>query len=239
MLKKLHLSYGQFALLTAAAVSAKVLSLPFFGRYAQRFGTRRLLWIGGLGIVPLSGLWLVSSNFWYLMVLQITGGVAWAAYELAMFLLFFETIDAKERTGTLTIYNVGNALATVGGSLLGWGMLKLLGETQSAYLALFVASSFCRIGALVLLARVTGVFDTFRRSIPVVMRTVSIAPGMGSIDRPILPSIPGRARQPITSLPIVSTAPVAANADVVPAPKHIVVPLPKMAAASTSTSVAS
>jgi MFS family permease len=240
MLKKLHLSYGEFALLTAAAVSAKVLSLPFFGRYAQRAGTRRLLWIGGLGIVPLSGLWLVSNDFWYLMVLQITGGVAWAAYELAMFLLFFETIDAKERTGVLTIYNVGNALATVGGSLVGWTMLKLLGETQSAYLALFVASSFCRIGALVLLARVTGVIDAFRRTIPVVMRTVAISPGMGSIDRPILSSIPGRQRTAITSLPIVSTAAASASADVVPAPKHMPTTQPRLAtAASTTASVAS
>ena len=33
MLKKLHLSYSSFAILTAAAVTAKVISLPFFGRY--------------------------------------------------------------------------------------------------------------------------------------------------------------------------------------------------------------
>jgi MFS family permease len=190
MLKKLHLSYGGFAILTAAAVTAKVIALPFFGRYAQRAGTRKLLWIGGLGIVPLSALWWVSDNFAYLMVLQIVGGVAWAAYELAMFLLFFETIDARERTGVLTIYNLGNALATVGGSLAGWAFLKAMGETQQAFLMLFLLSSCCRIGALVLLARVTGVLDVVRRTIPVVMRIVSVNPAMGSIDRPILSSMP-------------------------------------------------
>lgn len=245
MLKKLHLSYGSYAILTAAAVSAKVISLPFFGRYAQRAGTRRLLWIGGLGIVPLSAGWLVSDNFAYLMTLQIVGGVAWAAYELAMFLLFFETIDARERTGVLTIYNVGNALATVAGSLLGWGLLRALGETQSAYHALFVISSLSRIGALVLLARVTGLMDHFRRSIPVVMRLVSINPTMGSIDRPILPSIPEEsaatvARQPVELLPSEPLRPAAAALIVHP-PEPRMAPLPNLsgslAAASANASV--
>lgn len=203
MLKKLHLSYGTFAILTAAAVSAKVLSLPFFGRFAQRCGTKRLLWIGGLGIVPLSGLWLVSDNFYYLMFLQIIGGVAWAAYELAMFLLFFETIDARERTGVLTIYNVGNAFATMCGSLIGWAFLKSMGETQQAFLTLFLISSLARVGALVLLARVTGVMAAVRRSLPMVLRLTSINPTMGSIDRPILPSMPAEPQPP---QPVIVTA---------------------------------
>jgi MFS family permease len=209
MLKKLHLSYSTFAILTAAAVTAKVISLPFFGRVAQRAGTKKLLWIGGLGIVPLSGLWWFSSNFYYLMFLQIIGGVAWAAYELAMFLLFFETIDARERTGVLTIYNVGNALATVGGSLAGWAFLTLMGQSQQAFLMLFVLSSCCRVGALVLLARVTGLMDAVRRSVPVVMRLVSINPEMGSIDRPILSSMPSDepSPAPAVSMPVIAVEP--------------------------------
>lgn len=221
MLKKLHLSYSSFAILTAAAVTAKVISLPFFGRFAQRSGTKKLLWIGGLGIVPLSGLWLVSDNFYYLMALQIVGGVAWAAYELAMFLLFFETIDARERTGVLTIYNLGNALATVGGSLIGWAFLVSMGETQQAFLTLFLLSSFCRVGALVLLARVTGVLDVVvRHAVPVVMRIVSVNPAMGSIDRPILSSIPEEK----------PAAPAAASAPIIVEPQHKpAVPMPVMA----------
>ena len=50
-----------------------------------------MLWIGAVGIVPLAGGWWVSSNFLYLMALQLVGGASWGAYELAVFLLFFET----------------------------------------------------------------------------------------------------------------------------------------------------
>jgi hypothetical protein len=187
ILKKLHISYGGFALLTAAALAAKVISLPYFGKFAQKAGTRRLLWIGGLGIVPVSGLWLVSDSFTYLILLQIVGGVGWAAYELAMFLLFFETIDAKERTSVLTVFNVGNALATVVGSLIGWGLLKALGETQQAYLALFLISSLARAATLLQLARVSGVFHAY--VVPLFTRGVSVSPAVGCVDRPILPSI--------------------------------------------------
>jgi len=102
----------------------------------------------------------------------------------------FETIDARERTGVLTIYNLGNALATVSGSLAGWALLVWMGQTKEAFLTLFLLSSCCRVLALILLARVTGVLDAVRRTIPVVMRVVSVNPAMGSIDRPILSSIP-------------------------------------------------
>jgi MFS family permease len=229
MLKKLHLSYGSFAILTAAAVTAKVVSLPFFGRYAQRAGTRKLLWIGGLGIVPLSGLWWVSDHFAYLMALQIIGGVAWAAYELAMFLLFFETIDARERTGVLTIYNVGNAFATMAGSLLGWAFLNWMGQSQQAFLTLFLLSSCCRVLALVLLARVTGVLDVVvRHAMPVVMRITSINPAMGSIDRPILSSMP--EEQPIVrTLPATAAVPTAPMIDPLHKPA---MPAPVLAAKS-------
>jgi MFS family permease len=229
MLKKLHLTYSSFALLTAIAVTAKVLSLPFFGRLAQRAGAKKLLWIGGVGIVPMSGLWWVSSDFYYLIFLQIIGGVAWAAYELAMFLLFFETIDARERTGVLTIYNVGNALATVSGSLVGWAFLTWMGQSQEAFLSLFLISSCCRVAALVLLARVTGVtvvMDAVRRSMPVVMRLVSINPEQGAIDRPILSSMPSD-EMPLSKPPL-----PAAIAQPAPRPAAVTPPLPVPSAAA-------
>ena len=38
-------------------------------------------------------------------------GAAWGAYELALVLLFFETIPEAERTSLLTLYNVANSAA--------------------------------------------------------------------------------------------------------------------------------
>jgi len=156
MLRSLEMSYGAYVSLIAVSFAAKALALPAFGTVAHRFGSRKLLWIGGLGIVPISSLWLISSSYWFLFCVQIAAGVTWAAYELAMFLLFFEAIRPEERTSVLTSYNLANAVATAAGSLLGAGLLAYFGRTPPTYLLLFALSSAARglaIGGLVRVGR--------------------------------------------------------------------------------------
>jgi len=187
MLAQLHLSYGQYVWLIASSVVSRIAVLPLLGRYAHNSGARRLLWAGGLAITPLSAFWLVSDSVAYLTGLQLVAGVAWGAYELGMFLMFFETIPRHERTSLLTIYNAGNALAMVTGSLVGAVLLKLLGEVVTSYLVLFALSAVTRGLALVLLLRVPEVaFQAVRPA----TRTLAVRPEEGAFEAPILPSIP-------------------------------------------------
>ncbi|MFN0055569.1 MAG: MFS transporter [Planctomycetales bacterium] len=144
MLGQLKISYLDYVGLLATSFLAKIIMLPACGRLAARFGARRLLWIGGIGIIPVSGMWLYASAYWQLVLLQFVGGMVWAAYELAMFLLFFETVRREERTSILTIFNLGNAVALVIGALIGGGVLKWLGASRETYLFLFGLSSFAR-----------------------------------------------------------------------------------------------
>jgi MFS family permease len=185
MLGHLKLSYAEYAMLVASAFLAKIVALPAIGKMASRYGARKLLWFGGIGIIPLSGMWLISNSYPYLLALQVVGGVAWAAYELAMFLLFFETIKPQERTSMLTTFNCANSAATAIGSLLGWAMLVTWGRHPHAYLALFAASSIARLGTLVLLGRIRA---TPAGPKPLGMRTLALRADDGSIDRPILGS---------------------------------------------------
>ncbi len=119
MLGPLEFSYANYVTLIAISFAAKAIALPAFGALRTRWGARRLLTLGGIGLVPLAGCWCVSDNFYWLCAVQIVAGAAWAAYELAMFLLFFETMPAEERTSLLTTFNFAHALATAAGSLLG------------------------------------------------------------------------------------------------------------------------
>jgi predicted MFS family arabinose efflux permease len=157
MLGPMQLSYGAYVALIATSFAAKALALPACGRLAQRLGTHRLLWLGGLGIVPVSGLWIISNSFVFLLGVQVLAGVTWAAYELAMLLLFFETIRPQERTSVLTFYNLANSMATAAGSLLGGACLLYWGKNEPVYLVLFGLSSVGRALALVVLARVSRV----------------------------------------------------------------------------------
>jgi MFS family permease len=186
MLRELELSYASYVALIAAAFGAKAISLPAMGAIAHRFGARRLLGWGGMAIIPLSSFWIISDNFYYLFCIQIVGGVAWAAYELAMFLLFFETMPAEERTSLLTTYNLAHAVATAIGSLLGGGVLLYWGQTRNIYFTLFAVSAIARAFCLLVLRRVPPssiIGET------VAMRTLSVGGGSGSLDQPILPSL--------------------------------------------------
>lgn len=189
MLKQIHFSYLEYVLLIGVSFAAKAVALPSLGRLARRIGARQLLWIGGLGIVPVAGFWLISINFAFLVVVQVAAGLAWAAYELAMFLLFFEAIPEKERTSVLTIYNVGNAVATAVGALLGGSVLWTVGKQPETYLAIFGLSSVARLVALALLWRVPPV--DARATVLPARRILSLRPSVGSVDRPILASLPG------------------------------------------------
>jgi MFS family permease len=148
MLEELRLSYFAYATLISIAYLARMLCLPALGRLADRWGAERLLWWGGLAIVPVSGLWLVSNDYAYLVGVQMLSGAAWAAFELGTLLVFFEAIPGPDRVAVLTSFNLFNAAAMAAGSMLGGGALWWFGSTRTTYLALFFVSSVARALAL-------------------------------------------------------------------------------------------
>jgi hypothetical protein len=139
-----------------------------------------------VAIVPISGLWVISDQFGFILCVQVLAGLSWGAYELAMFLLFFETIHAEERTSVLTTFNFANAVATVLGSFIGGGLLATLGKQPQTYLLLFGLSSIGRALTLVSLARLPK-FEL--QAQPMSVRTIGVRGGTGSLDQPILPSL--------------------------------------------------
>jgi MFS family permease len=169
------LKYLNYVVLIGICFLGKVLAMPAWGRYAMAVGPKRLLLAGGIAIVPISGLWIFSGyfNVWqttlpinlyfarfdwvitgellFLFCIQLLSGIAWAAYELAMALMFFEAIPRQSRTSVLAIYNFGNALALVVGSLIGAAIMTALHESHGAYLTLFGLSSILRLATLGLL----------------------------------------------------------------------------------------
>lgn len=193
MLGDLGLSYGKYTVLTAAAYLSRVLALRFVALVSRNITAWPLLRAVSLGLVPLAAFWIVSSRFDYLIALQIIGGAIWGCYELATFLLLFETIPAAQRVGMLTWFNAGNAGAAVCGSAVGGTILTRLGGTRAAYHWLFAISSLSRLLARIVLPP-QPVRDVEVRAVPT--RTVAVRPGMGGIERPVLPALPSTVATP-------------------------------------------
>jgi len=148
MLRVLNMSWVDYMSLLSLGFIGKMLALPWAGRFANRFGSDRLLWVGSIGIVPVSALWFFSGNFWWLAGIQVVSGLVWACYELAVLLQFFRQIPGERRVAVLTLYNLGNSTAMVLGTIIGGVMLNFLGRGTDAYLTLFVASACMRFFAL-------------------------------------------------------------------------------------------
>lgn len=200
MLRGLDLSYAQFMMLICAAYAGRVISLPWIGRFAKRFGPANLLWVGAIGITPLTLMWIVTESFWILLGYQLISGTVWACYEMATMLLTFETIPASERTSALTVFNLANAIAIVIGSTIGGAILGVLGASTDAYHALFAISLVARALALPLVGRVKAPPRLRVRVIP--LRTIALRPSSGGFDRPVLPGIeedgPPAAAEPVS-----------------------------------------
>jgi MFS family permease len=180
MLGQREMSYLSYMVLVGIGYLGKVIALPLWGQVAHRAGARRLLWIGGTSIVPIAGLWLggdcftgwqtsrvleagvvaipvnVSAEFVYLGLVQLISGIVWAAYELAMVLIFFEAIPQQDRASVMTYYNFGNAAAQVSGGLIGAAILQMGHETHGAYLAVFGISSLVRLCTVPLLRSINS-----------------------------------------------------------------------------------
>jgi hypothetical protein len=189
MLKHLSMSYGEFMTLTASAFVARVAVLPLLGRIAQVAGAQRLLWLGGLGIVPLPALWLVSDAFSYLLAVQLLAGCAWASIELATTLAYFEGIEESDRASVLTVFNLANAVAIALGSLIGAQILAHFDASSLAYVWLFAASTTGRLLAAALLRGT----PTSREAPELSLRTLAVRPAGGTVQRPILASMAPQA----------------------------------------------
>lgn len=161
MLREMDFSYRSFMLVVATSFLAKAFALPLLGRLAARIGAVRLLAATSLAVVPLGLLWIPSADVAYLVGVQTLAGFVWAGYELAVALVFFEQVPARERTGVITIYNLAVAIATVAGAACGGLMLLALGADRSAYMTVFFVSCLLRLVAIPILVRLrTGAWCT-------------------------------------------------------------------------------
>jgi MFS family permease len=154
MLRERGFSYHAFMLVVATGFLAKALFLPSLGRLGSRIGSLGLLWLGGLSVIPLSLFWLFSADVAYLVAVQVLAGGCWACWELAVALLFFDAVPHRDRTGVITVYNLGLALATVAGAAAGGLLLRTLGEDSRAYVTVFAVSGLLRLATVPLLRRV-------------------------------------------------------------------------------------
>lgn len=155
MLRDLHFTYLMFMANTATSVLMQFLTLNMWGRISDRFGNRLILATTGLIIPFFPALWMVSTNYWYLLALQAVGGLVWAGFSLSAGNFVYDLVPSPKRATYVAYHNIlmsigvffgamiggylGQALPThitLGGTTFSWG---------SALLGVFLISTLTRL----------------------------------------------------------------------------------------------
>ncbi|MEZ5557891.1 MAG: MFS transporter [Pseudomonadales bacterium] len=204
MLRDLGFSYLAFMVNTAASVCVQFLTLNRWGRLSDLFGNRLLMVTTG-SIIPLMPcLWLISTNYFYLLLVQAVSGLAWAGFTLSASNTVYDLTPRARRVTLMAVHNVTAAAGVFLGALLGGWLgthlpneVTLGGATYSWLTPLygvFVISTLARLAVtLVFLPRLKEVRRVrhMTRS-GLIFRVTRIAPLSGLIFEIVGRSAPGR-----------------------------------------------
>ncbi|MEN0060374.1 MAG: permease, partial [Bdellovibrio sp.] len=144
MLAQVRMDYGTYMTAIGILFVGKILALMILDRYRTNISGFSLLLFGAAAIVPLPGLWSVSTHHVFILVLQLFSGLAWACVEVGLALIFFKDIKQEEKVPMLTVYNLLNSVAIILGTYIGGKVLWYFGEKLTSYHAVFLLGSFTR-----------------------------------------------------------------------------------------------
>ncbi|MCC6302528.1 MAG: MFS transporter [Gammaproteobacteria bacterium] len=118
-LRDLEFSYLEYTVSIAVVVLAQFLTLNRWGRISDAFGNRFILVATGLIIPFLPAMWLVSTNYLYILLLQALGGLVWAGFSLSAGNYLYDLIPGDKRAMYLAFHNVLASVAVFCGAMFG------------------------------------------------------------------------------------------------------------------------
>jgi len=156
MLDNLRMGYADYAMFSAIAAFAGLVSQKHWGRLIDKFGSRPTMFIGVLGaaLVPLVFIFVTPSTLIWLIPVQIISGVAWAGVGLANFNMFLDTTEGDKRIVQTADYNIITIVPMIFAPLVGGIIAESYAFPLAGIPLVFAVSAILRLGALPLLSRV-------------------------------------------------------------------------------------
>lgn len=146
MLQDLKFNYFQYISIYFVVVFAVLAGSPFWGRVADKAGNAHVLKLTG-GLIPLVPLlWCISTNWCYLLVVQLMGGFIWGGYNLCSSNFILDSVRPEKRVRCLSYFNLINGTALfLGASLGGFLATKLPPFHGYTMMSLFLVSGTLRL----------------------------------------------------------------------------------------------
>jgi MFS family permease len=145
MLYDLSFSYFQLMLMISIVFLARYISLPAWGFLSDKYGNRKILSFTALMIPFVPLLWMSTTNFYYLILVELYSGIFWAGFELSSFNFVFDTTTPDKRAKYISYYNAINGVMIFLGTMLGSLLVFKTTFFWSDYYPVFLTSFFSRI----------------------------------------------------------------------------------------------
>jgi len=145
MLQERQFTYLNFTVIIAAEFLARVVSAPFWGRFADKAGNIRVLSIVSRIIPAIPICWLFCSNIGYLAVVQTVSGVCWGAYDLCTQSYLYKVAPQPKKLRYIVYTRCLLLFSTALGGLMGGYLVKGIFFTfGSRLLSIFLISGILR-----------------------------------------------------------------------------------------------
>ncbi len=192
MLNDLQFSYREYMVVVASVVIVQFLVMRSWGALSDQFGNRQIMRVCGalVSINPI--LWLVSSNFWWVIFIQLWSGFFWAGFNLAAANFVFDAVSGPKRARCFAYQSIVNSTLVFIGSAIGGYVASNATSAintpfaifvgHSSFLVLFFVSGVLRMLAmLVLFPSFSEVRKVQRvRGYQILIRVVSLRPLWGT-----------------------------------------------------------
>jgi hypothetical protein len=145
MLQEQHFTYLSYTVIFAAEFLARVVSAPFWGRFADKAGNIRVLGIVSRIIPALPICWLFCSNVGYLVFVQVLSGICWGAFDLSTQSYLYKVAPPEKKLRYIVYTRCLMLFSTAVGGLVGAYLVNSVFFTfGSKLLSVFMISGFFR-----------------------------------------------------------------------------------------------
>lgn len=154
MLQDLKFSYSDYTMVIAVAVLAQFVVLRSWGTMSDQFGNRRILKLCGMCVAVNPWMWLISSNYWFVLCVQLYSGIFWSGFTLAAANFVFDAVTPPKRARCIAYQAIINGVlvfvgSAIGGLVVSRFPVENLGHvgiwsTPSKFCVLFLASGILR-----------------------------------------------------------------------------------------------
>lgn len=156
VLKELNYDYIQYTVFTLVSTIASFMFVTYWAERSNMLGNRIIFVICAsvMPIMPL--LWLFTSNFFFITLIQTFGNFAYVGFSLTSTNFLYDAAAPGKRTRAIAYTNVLIGLAIFAGASIGGLVLALIPKPNifaSNFHALFVIAAVARLFVILVFAR--------------------------------------------------------------------------------------